>query len=100
MGERNFHLGDVAKVTQTYTDPETSLMYFNGKPAIGIAVAMADGGNNLTLGKNLQAAVDNMKSELPAGMDVDLVADQPKVVNNSIAEFTEALIEASSSSWR
>lgn len=94
VGERNFHLGDVAKVTQTYTDPETSLMYFNGKPAIGIAVAMADGGNNLTLGKNLQAAVDNMKSELPAGMDVDLVADQPKVVNNSIAEFTEALIEA------
>lgn len=44
----------MAKVTQTYTDPETSLMYFNGKPAIGIAVAMADGGNNLTLGKNLR----------------------------------------------
>ena len=94
VGERSFHLGDVAKVTQTYTDPETSLMYFNGKPAIGIAVAMADGGNNLTLGKNLEAAVNRMKGDLPAGMEVSLVADQPKVVNNSIAEFTEALIEA------
>lgn len=94
VGERNFRLGDVATVTQTYSDPETSLMYFNGKPAIGIAIAMADGGNNLTLGKNLEEAVNQMKQDLPAGMDISLVADQPKVVNDSIAEFTEALLEA------
>lgn len=94
VGERTFHLGDVAKVTQTYTDPETSLMYFNGKPSIGIAISMKDGGNNLVLGKNLQAVIDRMSQNLPAGMEVSLVADQPKVVNNSIGEFTESLIEA------
>lgn len=94
VGERTFHLGDVAKVTQTYTDPETSLMYFNGKPSIGIAISMKDGGNNLVLGKNLQAVIDRMAQNLPAGMEVSLVADQPKVVNNSIGEFTESLIEA------
>lgn len=43
VGERSFHLGDVAKVTQTYTTPESSLFYFNGKPAIGIAVSMRGG---------------------------------------------------------
>lgn len=94
VGERTFHLGDVAKVTQTYRDPETSLMYFNGKPSIGIAISMKDGGNNLVLGKNLQAVIDEMSQNLPAGMEVSLVADQPKVVNNSIGEFTESLIEA------
>ncbi len=94
VGERNFHLGDVATVTQTYTTPESSLFYFNGKPAIGIAVSMVVGGNNLTLGENLNKEIEAAKADLPAGMEIGLVADQPKVVNDSISEFTESLLEA------
>lgn len=94
VGERSFHLGDVATVTQMYADPETSLMYFNGKPAVGIAVSMAPGGNNLVLGKNLEKEIEKEKSELPAGLDIEQVADQPSVVNDSIHEFTKSLLEA------
>lgn len=94
VGERSFHLGDVAKVTQTYTTPESSLFYFNGKPAIGIAVSMRVGGNNLTLGDNLNREIERSKADLPSGMDIGLVADQPKVVNESIHDFTESLLEA------
>lgn len=94
VGERSFHLGDVASVTQMYADPETSLMYFNGKPAVGIAVSMAPGGNNLVLGKNLEKEIEKEKSELPAGLDIEQVADQPSVVNDSIHEFTKSLLEA------
>lgn len=94
VGERSFHLGDVASVTQMYADPETSLMYFNGKPAVGIAVSMAPGGNNLVLGKNLEREIEKEKAELPAGLDIEQVADQPSVVNNSIHEFTKSLLEA------
>lgn len=94
VGERSFHLGDVAKVTQTYTTPESSLFYFNGKPAVGIAVSMQAGGNNLTLGDNLNREIERSKADLPAGMDIGLVADQPKVVNESIHDFTESLLEA------
>lgn len=94
VGERSFHLGDVAKVTQTYTTPESSLFYFNGKPAIGIAVSMRVGGNNLTLGDNLNREIERSKADLPVGMDIGLVADQPKVVNESIHDFTESLLEA------
>ena len=94
VGERSFHLGDVASVTQMYADPETSLMYFNGKPAVGIAVSMAPGGNNLVLGKNLEREIEKEKAELPAGLDIDQVADQPSVVNDSIHEFTKSLLEA------
>lgn len=94
VGERSFHLGDVATVTQMYADPETSLMYFNGKPAVGIAVSMALGGNNLVLGKNLEKEIEKEKSELPAGLDIEQVADQPSVVNDSIHEFTKSLLEA------
>mgnify|MGYP001000550383 CR=1 FL=1 len=94
VGERSFHLGDVASVTQMYADPETSLMYFNGKPAVGIAISMAPGGNNLVLGKNLEKEIEKEKSELPAGLDIEQVADQPSVVNDSIHEFTKSLLEA------
>lgn len=95
VGERSFHLGDVASVTQMYADPETSLMYFNGKPAVGIAVSMAAvGGDNLALGKNLEKEIEKEKAELPAGLDIDQVADQPSVVNDSIHEFTKSLLEA------
>lgn len=94
VGERSFHLGDVASVTQMYADPETSLMYFNGKPAVGIAVSMAPGGNNLVLGKNLEKEIEKEKAELPAGLDIEQVADQPSVVNDSIHEFTKSLMEA------
>lgn len=94
VGERSFHLGDVATVTQMYVDPETSLMYFNGKPAVGIAVSMAPGGNNLVLGKNLEKEIEKEKAELPAGLDIEQVADQPSVVNDSIHEFTKSLLEA------
>lgn len=94
VGERSFHLGDVASVTQMYADPETSLMYFNGKPAVGIAVSMVPGGNNLVLGKNLEKEIEKEKAELPAGLDIEQVADQPSVVNDSIHEFTKSLLEA------
>jgi len=94
VGERSFHLGDVASVTQMYADPETSLMYFNGKSAVGIAVSMAPGGNNLVLGKNLEKEIEKEKAELPAGLDIEQVADQPSVVNDSIHEFTKSLLEA------
>ncbi len=93
-GDRSFRLGDVAEVWQDYADPETALMVFNGKPAVGVAVSMVPGGDNLKLGEALSAAAAEMQQSFPAGLSVELVADQPKVVNNSIREFTGALLEA------
>lgn len=93
-GDRSFRLGDVAEVWQAYADPETALMVFNGKPAVGVAVSMVPGGDNLKLGEALSAAAAEMQQAFPAGLSVELVADQPKVVNDSIREFTGALLEA------
>ena len=69
-------------------------MYANGKEAIGIAISMKDGGNNITLGHNLEKLTAKMQAELPLGMDLSQVANQPKVVEDSISEFTEGLYEA------
>ena len=93
-GGKTFRLGDIAQVTQEYPDPPEPKMYVNGKQAIGIAISMEDGGNNIELGHALHKMVTRMKKELPLGIELVQVADQPQVVEDSIGEFTEGLYEA------
>ncbi len=89
-----FRLGDIASVEQGYADPPEPKMYFNGKPAIGIAVSMDKGGNILTLGKNLNATITQIKKDLPLGLEISQVADQSKVVSGDINEFVVTLLIA------
>ena len=66
----------------------------NGKPAIGLAIAMRDGGDILTLGRNVKKAIDDSVANLPLGIDASLVSDQPVVVQTAIGEFMELLWQA------
>ncbi len=89
-----FRLGDIAQITRGYVDPPDTLMYYNGKPAVGIALSMEEGGDNIKLGENLAAAIEKIQKELPLGLELNQVANQPDVVKNSISEFSESLYEA------
>lgn len=91
---KTFRLGDIAAVTRGYADPPESKMYFNGEPAIGIAISMEDGGDNIKLGENLASSINKIQAELPLGLELNQVANQPEVVKNSISEFSESLYEA------
>ena len=94
QGGRIFRLGDIASVTRGYPDPPEPEYYFNGKPAIAVIVAMQAGGNVLELGEGLKKAIGRLNKEIPAGMEIHQVSDQPKVVEESISEFTGSLGEA------
>lgn len=89
-----FRLGDIAEIRRDYEDPASYIMYFNGKPTVGIAVSMEDRGNNITLGENLEKEIKRIKKDLPLGLELNTVADQPTVVKESISEFSESLWEA------
>ncbi len=91
---RLFRLGDIATVRRGYADPPESLMHFNGKPAMGLAVSMRKGGDIIAMGKALEATMARMSRELPVGIDVHQVADQPTVVGRSVNEFMRTLAEA------
>ncbi len=93
-GGRNFRLGDIAKVERSFVEPMDGKFFFNGQPAIGIAVSMERGGNILDLGKNLRAQVGRWQRDLPVGMELQTVFNQPQVVESSIGEFTKSLAEA------
>lgn len=94
VGDRFFHLSDIASVRRGYVDPPAPMFRYNGDPAIGIAIAMTAGGDALALGENVERRVAELTADLPIGLDLHLVANQPHVVDEAVGEFTKALWEA------
>ncbi|MDR7193645.1 efflux RND transporter permease subunit [Luteimonas terrae] len=93
-GDRTVRLGDIATVERGFADPAAPRMRFMGEDAIGIAVAMHDGGDILRLGKQLETEFARLQETLPAGMELRKVSDQPRAVRDSVGEFVKVLAEA------
>ena len=91
---RNIRLRDIAQVRRAYVDPPQPLFRVNGKPAIGLAIAMREGGDILTLGANIRHTMKEIRAGLPAGIEPTLVADQAKTVDLSISDFVTSLWQA------
>ncbi|MBY6190400.1 efflux RND transporter permease subunit [Microbulbifer agarilyticus] len=87
-------LGDIAKVQRGFSDPPQPRMRFMGEDAIGIAVSMKEGGDILQLGEHLDAAVIELQQDLPLGLELRKVSDQPAAVKSGVGEFVKVLIEA------
>src|ERR1700741_5111936 len=94
INDRFFPLTDVATITRGYVDPPTTLIRFNGQPAIALAIGMKSGANLLKFGEALKEEMSKIIADLPIGVGVHLVADQPVVVEHAVSGFTEALFEA------
>ncbi|HMA71468.1 MAG TPA: efflux RND transporter permease subunit, partial [Xanthobacteraceae bacterium] len=89
-----FRLSDIATGKRGYQDPPTFLVRQDGKPALGLGVSMQDGANIITLGEDLKRAMQVIAAELPVGIEVTQIADQPHIVEHSISEFVETFVEA------
>jgi multidrug efflux pump len=94
VGGRILRLSDIARVRRAYADPPQPLFRVDGKPAIGLAIAMRDGGDILALGRNIQQAMAKIKDDLPLGIEPTLVADQSVTVRSAISEFMTSLWQA------
>ena len=94
VGDRSFRLGDVADVSRGFADPAAPRMRFMGENAIGLAVSMRDGGDIIRLGERLDAEFARLQQNLPVGMTLKKVSDQPEAVRSSVAEFVRVLTEA------
>ena len=93
-GGRSVRLGDIATVSRGFADPAAPKMRFMGEDAIGIAVAMRDGGDIIKLGDTLETEFQRLQRTLPAGMQLRKVSDQPQAVRDSVGEFVKVLAEA------
>ena len=91
---RTIRLRDIASVHRGHADPPQPIFRVNGKNGIGLAVSMREGGDILTLGRNLNTAMRTITADLPIGIEPTLVANQPVVVEHAISEFLESLWQA------
>ena len=87
-------LGDIADVRRGTIDPPAVKVRHQGQPVIALGVSMAKGGDIVALGHALTARVAAIKAELPAGITLSRVQDQPAAVSKSVGEFVKVLLEA------
>jgi len=93
-GDRIFRLGDIATVRRGFADPPQPMFRVNGKPAIGLAIAMRDAGDILALGRNVRSVMADVSADLPHGIEPTLVADQAVSVDVAINDFMTSLWQA------
>ena len=93
-GDRLVRLTDIAEIRRGFTDPPQPMFRVNGRPAIGLAIAMREGGDILALGDNLRREMRKIERDLPIGIEASLVADQAETVDSAIGDFTESLWQA------
>ena len=94
INNQTIRLGDIADVTMTYKDPSSPQFYYEDKPAIGIAISMDAGANNIEFGKSIDTKLKELKTTIPAGLSLDQVSNQPHIVKESIGDFSQSLFEA------
>jgi multidrug efflux pump len=91
---RTFRLGDIANVRRAYENPPVTKVRHQGREVVAIGISMAKGGDIIALGKRLTEAVEQIHAELPVGIELDQIQDQPKAVSTSVGDFLKVLVEA------
>ncbi len=84
---------DLFRVRRTYRRPK-HLIRYRGVKSMALSVTMREGRNVIKMGKKVDAALAELKASLPKDLHIDKVADQPKLVNESINDFMINLAEA------
>jgi multidrug efflux pump len=92
--DRVFRLGDIAHVYRGYVDPPQQKMRWKGKEALGLGITMAQGGDVIELGHDLDREIARIQSQLPVGLDVETVTSMPQAVQRSVTQFVRSLAEA------
>lgn len=90
----SLRLSDIAEVRRAYSDPPSVMVRHQGKDVVALGISMAKGGDIIALGKSLQKAAGEIRQQLPAGIELSQIQDQPQAVARSVNEFVQVLIEA------
>jgi len=87
-------LADIAQIRRGDVDPPQVKVRHQGREVIALGVSMAKGGDIIRLGKALKEATARIGRNLPAGVRLVQVQDQPAAVSASVGEFVHVLVEA------
>jgi len=90
------YLRDIATITRAYVDPPLTKVRYVKNPVLAVALSMQDGGNNISMGKDVVRVIDELESVYPHGIEFNLVNFSPleveKKVNNFVANLMQAIL--------
>jgi len=87
-------LRDIATITRDYIDPPHTLLRYDGEPAIGINISTVSGGNVVRMGEAVERRLEELRSQIPLGVELNAVAFQADNVTEAIDDFVTSLAQA------
>ncbi len=88
------HLDDIATIKRGFIEVPKALMYYKGKPAIGIGISIVSGGNVVKIGEAVIDKVKSLQETIPVGIQLNPIYEQPAIVDQSVKGFLVSLLEA------
>lgn len=93
-GGKIIRLKEVAEIRRDYVDPQSMMMFFNGKPALGIGIATVAGGNVVNMGQAVAKRLEELEADCPIGMELNEIYMQSEGVIKSVNDFVINLVES------
>lgn len=87
------YIRDFANVERRYQDP-TFLVRYDSEPSMLLSVEMQKGKNIVELGEQISLVFSHLKTVLPPDVQLDLIANQPEVVQNRISSLSHEFLLA------
>ncbi len=91
---RLIRLSDIASITRSYETVPLKMYYVNGKPGLSVGVSMASGENVVAVGKRIDRKLQALLPEIPVGMELAQVYNQPREVSASVGGFLVSVGQA------
>ncbi|MCL6639334.1 MAG: efflux RND transporter permease subunit [Firmicutes bacterium] len=88
------YVKDIAAVVDG-TKERDSISRYQGRPAIGIDMVKQSGSNTVVVADKIKAAVEELKKELPPGVQLDIVRDNSIYIRNAVNDVIKTLFEGS-----
>ena len=88
------YLNDIAHVVRGYIDPPRSKVNPSGIRALALGISLREGGNLITLGKDVTSTIRRLLERYPIGIEIEVISFQPAVVEKKVNEFVSNLFQA------
>nr|WP_321513744.1 efflux RND transporter permease subunit [uncultured Pseudodesulfovibrio sp.] len=87
-------LRDVAKIERGYIDPPTTVMRWNGQPAVGIGISTVSGGDVIAMGDSINRKLEQLRARTPYGVELHTISHQSETVKEAVSGFELNLLSA------
>jgi multidrug efflux pump subunit AcrB len=84
----------VASVRRGYVEPPSTLLRYDGHPAIGLGISTTKGGNVVEMGDAVNARARELLDQIPLGVEAGVISLQSEATTTAINAFLVNLMEA------